>query len=221
MVVLTLECFNDRKRYISPEDEIKIYYETNELMNIWKDIVFKNSNQRITELSSSHQKIISNIIPYLEISFQNEKNIGPQLDKLIVRVILWSASCIFPTQNKKRLIDEIFAKTKTSIFQYFHHEMLVKAYLGVKDVESAINVIKHMFDKDHTAFYFAILKYNPSKFINKEFSKSLENYRNRSSVKLLAKGEKVDLNDVSYSDLLEIIYKVQEQTAEELLADQL
>lgn len=206
--MLIFECFNDKSKYISPIDEIKIYHETIKLIDIWKNTVLKNSNKRITELPSDHQKILSNIIPYLKIKFRDDKIIGPQVDRQLVSVLLWSSSVVF--QNKK-IVDEIFAKTKNSVSQYFHQDLIIKSYLYLKETNLAISVINHLFDKDHSAYYYTILNFNFSKISDQKFEQTLLDIKERAIVKLLSRGEKVNLQNVSYDDLLKLIKLTNEQ----------
>lgn len=206
--MLLLESFYDKQNYVSPEDEIKIYYETRELLKIWKDIILTHSNDRITDLTRDKQEIISNIIPYLKnITLSDKTGIAPQLDREIVKIILWGASNFL---SQKPIIDEIYKKTRSSMFQYFHHDLLVSAYLKINEIDSAIEVIKHMLQKDHTAYFFAILKYDETKFKNIKFETALLENKKLATIKLLAKGESVTLNDISFDELLQMIEKVKE-----------
>lgn len=210
MKVLILESFYNKKRYISPEEEIQIYYETNELLKIWKDIILNHSNDRITDLTRDKQEIINRIIPYLYLNngkkFNSNKGLAPQLDRKIIEIILWGSSN-FVSQSV--IIDEIFRKTKSSMFQYFHHDLIVNAYLRIRSTKSALNVIDSMIKKSHTAYYYAVLQYDLSAFSNKEFVDELNKYQQQAVVKLLSRGESVSLNNVSFNDLIQLVKKVQ------------
>lgn len=147
--MLIIECFYNRQRYISPEEEITIYYEVHNLMKIWKNIILKYSNNRITDLSPENQEILRNIIPYLKnLNFNEEKSIAIQLDRIIISIILWGASNFF---TQKDVVDEIFKKTKSSMFQYFHYDLIIKAYLKLNSTEVphlyrwGMNGIEHSF----------------------------------------------------------------------------
>lgn len=211
--MLTIKMFNDKSQYISPIDEIKIYHETNKLMIIWKDIILKNSDKRITQLTSGHQNILFNIIPYLNINFKKDKIIGPQLDRLVVNIILWSSSKVF---KNKKVIDEIYLKTKNAVSQYFHHDILVKAYVCINEMDRAIEIVKQMYEKNHIAYYYAILKYDVSKFNDSVFKSELLKIKRECIIELLSMNEKVDLTGVSYFELLDIINSVESRKKEKL-----
>lgn len=212
--MLIIECFYNRQRYISPEEEIIIYYEVHNLMKIWKNIILKYSNNRITDLSPENQEILRNIIPYLKnLNFNEEKSIAIQLDRIIISIILWGASNFF---TQKDVVDEIFKKTKSSMFQYFHYDLIIKAYLKLNLSDKAIEVIKYMFEKDHIAYLYAITKYKTEHFKNKKFLKKLSEYKRKAILKLLSKGEKVDLLNVSYTDLVNIVNQTKHYITEDL-----
>lgn len=212
--MFTINSFYNKEKYISPEDEIKIYYEVFELMKIWKNIILVHSNDRITDLSRENQEILSNIIPYLEnIKLNNTKAFAPQLDKQIVRIMLWGASSFLPNQS---IVDEVYKKTKSSMFQYFHHDLLINAYLKLNKANEALQIIKYMFEKDHSAYFYAISKYDVANYTNKEFIEGLKEYKSKIDVKLLSKGETVNLSDVSFYDLLELVDKVKKDIGADL-----
>ncbi|AEO93520.1 gp261 [Bacillus phage G] len=212
--MLLLESFYNREKYISPEEEIKIYYETKDLFRIWKEIIIYHSNSRITDLSREKQDVLNQIIHNLQNFIFNPNQSLSQLDRIIMVITLWGASSALP---QKEIIDEVFSKTKNSLIQYFHHDLLINAYLKVGDANSAIKVIKHMFDKNHSAYFYAIMKYDVSKISNFEFNKMLTNYQQQITIKLLARGEKVNLNNVSYTDLLQLLEDVKGNIASDLL----
>lgn len=208
-----VKAFYNKKLYISPEDEIKLYHEVHELMKIWK-IILSESNRRFTELSSDDKQILSNIIPHLDnYNFNDKKNIGPQLDKKIIEIILWAASNFIQQQS---VVDEIYKKTRSSMFGYFYHDLLIDAYLNLNKPKEALDVIKYMFDKKHQAYFYAISNYDSRKFTNKEFIDGLDKYKNRIKIQLLANGEKVNLENISFSDLVELIQEVKETIASDL-----
>lgn len=206
--MLIIDLFHNKERYISPEDELEIYSEVSELLAIWKEIIVKNSNNRITDLTPEYQEKLSNIISNID-----KKIYLSQLDRKFIEIILWGASNFF---HQKQIIDEIYKKTKNAVFQYFHHDLIILAYLKVKDSESAINVIKNMYDKNHVSYFYTILKYDASKFEDKKFAIKLTEYQEKIIIKLLAKGETVDLKNVNFTKLLEIIEKVKENIASDL-----
>lgn len=204
--LLILQSFYNKEIYISPEDEVKIFYEVDELLKIWKDIIIKYSNERFTDLSPDKQEILSNIIPYMDgIKIKEKNSISSQLDKKIVEVILWGSSEFL---QKKQVIDEIYKKTRSSMFQYFYYDLIIKAYLRLKDHNSALDVITYMYNKNHIAYFYAILKCDFSGIASGDFNDRLEKYKNKINIRLLAQGEKVTLQNISLNDLIELINQI-------------
>jgi hypothetical protein len=205
--MLLIEAFYDRERYISPEDEITIHYEIKELFDIWKTIVIPNSSSSLSDLPKEQRSKLLDVFKNLEdVNFNQHVVIGTQFDKLFVKLILWASSKIC---KRKEIIDAIFNKTKSSMFVYFYHDLIVDAYLSLKDLKSAFNVIKYMLDKNHIAYQYAILKYNENAYSNKEFIKGLNDYKEMAKINLLASGERVDLKDVNFEKLQTIVGLIQ------------
>ncbi|MNY30394.1 hypothetical protein D3C86_1645010 [compost metagenome] len=86
--------------------------------------------------------------------------------------------------------------------------------MHLKETDLAIKVVNYLFNKDHTAYYYAILNLNFSKIADQKFEDALLEIKDKAVIKLLSKGEQVNLQNVSYNDLLNLIKSVNEQSTE-------
>lgn len=204
ILMLLIKKFYEKGEYISPEDELMIYKDVTSLFLFWRDVVVKQSSEKLMFLNDSDKQTLFSIVNQLrDIHFNKEKTIGLQLDKRIVEILIWGSVI----SNRGSILEDIFNKTKNSIINYFHHELLVEGFLKLGLEEKAVEVIDLLFSKDHSAYMHAILfRYNKDKYIKYPiFSKKLVEYSVGSKAKILAKGERVDLKNISFDELLELV----------------
>lgn len=201
--MLLIKSFYNKGGYISPEDELIIYDEVTSLFHFWRYTLIKNSGKKYEELNAVERQDLDSITKHLtDFNFKKDKSIGMQLDKVVVEIIIWGSTVL----KEKTILDQIYAKTKKSMFNYFHHELLVDGYLKIGEEKNAIDIIDLIFNKDHIAYLYALLKYDEKKYIKySSFFKQLVMYKLKVKAKALSIGERVDLENVSFEDLLDLV----------------
>jgi hypothetical protein len=88
-------------------------------MGVWKDIIIKYSNNNYYSLKPHLQEAIDTLLVRLEVTtFNKNKSISSQLDKpLVVKIIRIAASL-----GREDVLDSIYKRTRSSMFQYFHYQ---------------------------------------------------------------------------------------------------
>lgn len=201
--MVLIKSFYNKGGYISPEDELIIYEEVTSLFLFWRDVLVKNSSKKYAELNDNEKQKLVSVVNQLQcFNFKKDQSIGMQLDRVIVEILVWGSVI----SKKKSILDQIYAKTKSSMFNYFHHELLVDGYLKIGEETKAIDIITLIFNKEHIAYVYVLLKYDEEKYIKySSFFNQLVNYKSKVKAKALSQGERVDLKNVSFKDLLELV----------------
>lgn len=171
-------------------------------IKIWKKIIIQHSSDNYNNLNYEMQGQIDNVIMKLKIkNFSKNKSIAAQLDKSIVKHIINLCEITFDCQT----LDNIFKRTRTAIFRYFHYKELINAYLKIGEEQKAINVLKYVSDKDHKGYWYAIYNYKSYQYKKfNQFYKKLIDFQRDCIAKLLLSGEKLDLKQFSLEDLQSI-----------------
>lgn len=202
--MLVVKKFAD-KDYVSPEDKVKMYHEIPGLINFWIQVVLQYSNSTYDQLPENLKKSVTNFLYFSRFLIDKNKTIGPQIDKRVIENILWAAvEC-----NRYSTVDQIYEKTKHSIFNYFHYELIIDAYLKLDKQATAIQVIDFLFKKGSTGCMYAIRRYPESEDKNHvEFNQALKDYKDKAVFELLSRGEKVTLFEVTLGDLIKLVQNV-------------
>ena len=213
LVELYFDKLSNKQTYISPEDECEIFYDVDKLLKVWSNVVVKNCDKSFSELHKNEQIALRDIARHKPgFRIMESANVGPNFDKMIVSIILWGSTLFFKQTNA---INHIYKSTKNSNPEYFHHEILVKAYLKIGDSKKALEIIDFLFNKNHVAYYYLILNYN-IKTENKDFISGMKKYRFLSQASLLSLGESVNLQNINYNELLELMSVVKEKISEDI-----
>jgi hypothetical protein len=192
-------CAVDLKR----EDNIN---EMEYLLGVWKDIIIKQSNNRYSDLRPHLKEIIDKVVLKYNMKFIKTQSLSGQLDKQIIYVIIKLAVLT----NSEDVIDMIYKRTRSSMIRYFYHERLTQAYLELKNTEKALSIPLYMLKKEHYAYWYAIYNYKPELYtFYPDFKKSLEDIRNIVIRKLLAIGEKVDIGEMTLTDIQNLLSDVE------------
>jgi hypothetical protein len=166
------------EEYISPEDKIEIYHSITSLYYFWINVLHKYSNYKLKDLPDKQFNQISFFNNFAKLKLDNDISIGIQLDKEVVKVLLWACNI----SGRKSTVYQIFEKTKSSIDLYFHYELLIESFLFFESYDYAEKVVKTLFLKDKIAYYSYIS--NLDKIDNEKFKLKISYYIQQSKLKL-------------------------------------
>jgi disulfide oxidoreductase YuzD len=186
-------------------------HEVQYLYGIWKDIIIRFSDKKIDELRPYLQEVLRKLISQLQstiLRFIPTKSLGSQLDEPIVKLILVGCSVTSDVPT----IDKIYERTKAAMSRYFYDRAIVSAYLNIGEFDKAQKVLQCLLDKNHISYWYRILHYEEDNYRSKDWLRDFVDFlvyvKRKAKIKLLASGEKLNIGEVSYNDLLEIIESV-------------
>lgn len=182
-----------RKDYINVEEMMFLEDRLNFLIAIWKDIILKNSDKKMSELKDNQKNALIQFKNEFNINMSNSISVG-KLDIHVVKYILFIAVKL----KKPDIVDNVFKRTKSAakaMPQYFYPTQIIEAYIGLLEIDKAKSILDFVAQLEYKSYWYTITYINKEYYKNyPEFFKALKQAQYECFAKLIHSGEIININ---------------------------